>query len=176
MERKNRHTEIEDILLEVIDSNAKCFKMNIKEACKSMVETIYDDDKYSDKDTYFLFVLVCDVYKKFSLYREEWNGLIVATYDKALDNKKFAEIMKEDLNNIETLKSFSDGIVTKIKDSSFDLDNYINKEIDIKYKEYLKNKRLWKRWSDLHLLDGLNGELKGEVHDLFKPIAKTNKI
>lgn len=176
MEKKNRYTEIEDMFFEVIDSLANCFKMNIKEACKSMVETIYDDDKYSDKDTYFLFVIVCDVYRRFFLYREEWNDLIVATYDKALDNKKFAEIMKEDLNNIETLKSLSDGIVTKIKDSSFDLDNYIHKEIDIKYKEYLKNKKLWKQWSDLHLLDGLNGELKEEAHELFKAIAKTNEL
>lgn len=38
-----------------------------------------------------------------------------------------------------------------------------------------KVKDLYKRWSNLHLLDGLHGELKGEIHELFKPIAKTKE-
>lgn len=141
MEKKNRYSEIEDMFLKVIDNLANVFKMNIEEACKSMVETIYDDDKYSDKDTYFLLVLVCNVYRKFSLYREEWNSLIVATYDKALANKKFTEIMGGDLYNAEILKVLSDGIISKIKDSSFDFDNYLNKEMDVHYQEYLNIKK-----------------------------------
>lgn len=140
MEKKNRYSEIEGMFLEVIDNLTNVFKMNIEESCKSMVETIYDDDKYSNKDTYFLFVLVCNVYRKFSLYKEEWNSLIVATYDKALANKKFAEIMEGDLYNAEALKVLSDGIISKIKDSSFDFDNYFNKEMDAQYEEYLKIK------------------------------------